>query len=217
MTITDVVNANKGLIYKIAGQFYNVDRDDLYQAGVLGVMKAYKNYKKNGTTKFSTYAYEFIFGEMYALAHSQNQIKVSRDLLRLYKSIEMNRYSLAQKLNRVPTNEELAIYLEKDITVIEQAIQAATIVMSLDYKENDDERSIYETIPSKEGLSLDEQLTIQDGLETLNEDERSILEYRYFEDLTQSEVARKLNMTQVMVSRYEKKGISKMRDYYVRN
>ena len=217
MTITDVVNANKGLIYKIAGQFYNVDRDDLYQAGVLGVMKAYKNYKKNGTTKFSTYAYEFIFGEMYALAYSQNQIKVSRDLLRLYKSIEMSRYSLAQKLNRVPTNEELAIYLEKDITVIEQAIQAASIVMSLDYKENDDERSIYETIPTKESLSLDEQLTIQDGLETLSEDERNILEYRYFEDLTQSEVARKLNMTQVMVSRYEKKGISKMRDYYVKN
>lgn len=216
MTINDVVNANKGLIYKIAGNFYNVDRDDLFQAGVLGVMKAYKNYKKNGTTKFSTYAYEFIFGEMYAFVQSQNQIKVSRDILRNYRTIEKNRYSLAQKLNRIPTNEELAIYLEMDINVIEQAIQAASMVMSLDFKDNDDERSIYETIPAKESIPIDEQLTIQDGLDTLNEEEKRILEYRYFEDLTQSEVARKLNMTQVMVSRYEKKGINKMRAYYVK-
>ena len=214
MTITDVVNANKGLIYKIAGNFYNVDRDDLFQAGVLGIMKAYKNYKKNGTTKFSTYAYEFIFGEMYAFVQSQNQIKVSRDILRKYKAIEMNRYSLAQKLNRIPTNEELAVYLEMDISDVIQAIDAASMVMSLDFKETEDERNIYETIPAKEGMSIDEQLTIQDGLDTLNEDEKRILEYRYFEDLTQSEVARKLNMTQVMVSRYEKKGINKMRAYY---
>lgn len=214
MTINDVVNANKGLIYKIAGQFYNVDRDDLFQAGVLGIMKAYKNYKKNGTTKFSTYAYEFIFGEMYALSHSQNHIKISRDLLRLYKSIEMNRYALAQKLNRIPSNEELAIYLEKDLSVIEQAIEAASVVMSLDYKSGDDERSIYETIPSVDAVSLDDKIAIQEGLDTLNDAEKQILEYRYFEDLTQSEVARKLNLTQVMVSRYEKKGINKMRDYY---
>lgn len=216
MTITDIVAANKGLIYKIASQFYNVDIDDLYQAGVLGVMKAYKNYRRNGTTKFSTYAYDFIFGEMYAFAYSQNQIKVSRDMLRLHKSIEITRYSLAQKFNRIPTNEEIALYLKKDIRVIEQAIQSSSYVMSLDSSE-DDERSIYETIPNKENVSLDDQLTMQDGLETLDDDEKQILQYRYFEDLTQSEVARKLNMTQVMVSRYEKKGINKMRAYYVQD
>lgn len=216
MTITDIVEANKGLIYKIASQFYNVEIDDLYQAGVLGVMKAYRNYKQNGTTKFSTYAYDFIFGEMYAFVHSQNQIKVSRDMLRLYKSVEMTRYSLAQKLNRIPTNEEIALYLEKDVRIIEQAIQSSSYVMSLDSSEDDD-RSIYETIPSKENISLDDQITISDGLETLDDDEKQILQYRYFEDLTQSEVARKLNMTQVMVSRYEKKGINKMRAYYVQD
>ena len=215
MSITDIVEANKGLIYKISNQFYNVDKDDLYQAGVLGVMKAYKNYRQNGTTKFSTYAYDFIFGEMYILAHNQSQIKVSRDILRLYRSIEMTRYSLAQKLNRIPSNEEIALYLEKDISIIEQAIQASNYVMSLDNCESD-ERSIYETIPSQESISLDDQIIINDGLDTLNEDEKQIIQYRYFEDLTQSEVARKLNMTQVKVSRYEKKGINKMREYYGR-
>lgn len=217
MTTIELVNANKGLIYKIAKQFYNVDQDDLFQAGVLGIMKAYKNYQKNGTTKFSTYAFDYIFGEMYTLAYSQSPIKVSRDLLKLYKSIEMTRYALAQKLNRIPNNEELALYLNQDIFVIQQAIEAANTVMSLDYKSSDDERSIYESIPAKEPVSIDEQLMIFDGLDTLSEDEKRILEYRYFEDLTQSEVARKLQMTQVMVSRYEKKGINKMRDYYVNN
>lgn len=216
LTIDDVVEANKGLIYKIANQFYGIDRDDLFQVGALGVAKAYKNYQKNGTTKFSTYAYDYIFGEMYTLSQGQNQIKVSRDYLRLYKMIEKTRYTLAQKLNRIPTNEEVALFLEKDIFVIEQAIQAASVVMSLDYADND-ERSIYETIPTKEAMSLDDQLAIQEGLETLSDDEKKILEYRYFQDLTQSEVARKLKMTQVKVSRYEKKGIDKMKNYYCQN
>lgn len=216
LTIDDVVEANKGLIYKIANQFYGIDRDDLFQAGALGVAKAYKNYQKNGTTKFSTYAYDYIFGEMYTLSQGQNQIKVSRDYLRLYKMIEKTRYTLAQKLNRIPTNEEVALFLEKDIFVIEQAIQAASVVMSLDYADSD-ERSIYETIPTKEAMSLDDQLAIQEGLETLSDDEKKILKYRYFQDLTQSEVARKLKMTQVKVSRYEKKGIDKMKNYYCQN
>lgn len=214
MTTLELVNANKGLIYKISKQFYNVDQDDLFQAGVLGIMKAYKNYQKNGTTKFSTYAYDYIFGEMYTLAYNQTPIKVSRDLLRLYKIIEKTRYALAQKFGKIPTDVELAQYLEKDVLLIRQAIEAANTVMSLDYKTSDDERSIYESIPSRESVSLDDQLTIYDGLNTLSTEEKRILEYRYFEDLTQSEVARKLQMTQVKVSRYEKKGINKMREYY---
>jgi len=216
LTINDVVDANTGLIYKIASQFYGVDRDDLFQAGALGVAKAYKNYQNNGATKFSTYAYEYIFGEMYNLAQAQNQIKVSRDYLRLYKEIEKTRYALAQRLNRIPNNEELALFLEKDIFVIEQAIQAASSVMSLDFQDSD-ERSIYEAIPSEEIVSLDDRLVIQEGLDMLNEDEKKILEYRYFQDLTQSEVARILKMTQVKVSRYEKKGINKMKSYYAKN
>ena len=92
-----IIELNKGLIYKIAKRFYNASLEDLYQAGALGVVKAYKKYKKNGTTKFSTYAYDFIFGEMYACVTKESQIKVSRDILRLYNLVEKTRYSLAQK------------------------------------------------------------------------------------------------------------------------
>ncbi len=213
MTEEKLIQINAGLIYKIANKyFYGVENEDLFQAGRVGILEAYENYQKNGTTKFSTYAFSYIFGEMYKLA-TQKQIKVSRDLLKLYKLIEETRYALAQKENRIVTNEEIALYLEKDVSIINQAIQAGTIIVSSLDKSTDDSRSIYETIASKESISLDDKIAIHDGLSSLENDEKQILEYRYFEDLTQSEVARKLNMTQVMVSRYEKKGINKMRKF----
>ncbi len=214
MTTEDLIASNTGLIYKIANDyFYGVEREDLFQAGAVGILKAYENYKKEANTKFSSYAYPFIFGEMYNLA-MQRQIKVSKDYLKLYKSIEMARYSLAQKWGFIPNNEQLALYLEKDIVEIEQAILAGSIMVSSLDKANDDERSIYETVAKEEVMSWDDQIAIQEGLEQLTEEERQILKYRYFEDMTQSEVARKLKKTQVMVSRYEKKGIDKMREFY---
>lgn len=217
MTIETIIETMTPLIYKIAGRFYGQDVEDLYQVGVLGVIKAYKNYKENGTTKFSTYAYDYIFGEMYVFVNSLKPIKLSKDILRLYKTIEMTRYSLAQRLKRIPSNEELAIFLEYDVNKIEQAIAIATTVMSLDEGEVN-ERSIYETIPNQEvGISLDDRIQMQDSLATLNPEEQQIIKYHYLEDLTQSEIARKLNMTQVMVSRYEKRGLSKMRTYYTEN
>jgi RNA polymerase sigma factor (sigma-70 family) len=216
MNLNDIVELNKGLIYKIANMFYGVDKEDLFQAGALGVMKAYKNYQENGTTKFSTYAYEFIFGEMYNLVNLKKQIKISKEYLKLYKEIEKTRYSLAQKLNKIPTNEEVALFLEKDIDLINQVIEASSYVMSLD-KQTESDRSIYETIPNKENISIDDKIAINEGIESLNESEKQIIRYHYFKDLTQNEIADKLNMTQVMVSRYLKKGINNLRKYYIEN
>ncbi len=214
MTTEKIIEENTGLIYKIANRsFYGIEREDLYQAGVLGILKAIKNYKEESLAKFSSYAFKSIFGEMYKLA-MQKQIKVSSDYLRLYKSIETSRYSLAQKWGRIPTNEELAQFLEMDIYELEQAIIAGSIMVSSLDQSMDDERSLYETIPLNENMSIEDRLVILEGLEQLSGEERKILEYRYFQDMTQSEVARKLKKTQVMVSRYEKKGIDKIREYY---
>lgn len=205
-----VVKDNEKMIWKIASHFYGVDKDDLFQAGVVGLLKALQNYKSNGNTKFSTYAHDYIFGEMYILANNKN-IKVSKDILKLYKKIESTRYMLAQKINKIPSNLELSEFLGLPLEDITMAINGAKVIMSLDSKE-DDEKSIYDTIKSKDE-DLDTKILLNDSMEVLDEDEKNIIKSRYFEDLTQSEVARKLNMTQVMVSRYEKKGINKMRDY----
>lgn len=214
MTEEQLILANNALIYKIANRFYGIDRDDLYQAGITGVLKAYKNYVKNGTTKFSTYAYDYILGEMYELVYKEQKIKVSKDILRLHKKIEEARYDFALRNQYFPSNYELAEYLEIDVRLIEQATMSSYEVMSLDANDNNnDNRSIYESVPMKENISLDEHIALQEGLDSLSEDEKEIIKYRYYEDLTQGEVARKLNKTQVMVSRYEKKAISKMRKY----
>ncbi len=213
MTDQDIVQANAGLIYDIMNErFYGCDREDLFQAGALGVLTAYKNYKKNGTTKFSTYAYFSIFGEMYKFA-TQKQIKVSKDYLRLHRSVESYRYSLAQKRGYIPSNEELALELGVDVRTIEEAIVASTITIGSLDKGTEDDRSIYETIPHEETISVDDRIAIYEGLEMLSDVERKIIESRYFEDMTQSEVAKKLHLTQVMVSRYEKKSLNKMNAY----
>lgn len=210
---TEIVKENMGLLYRIANHFYGVEKEDLIQAGALAMVSAYRNFKDDGTTKFSTYAFKSIFGEMFKLA-SQKQIKVSKDYLKLNKAIETARYSLAQKYGYIPSNEELALFLEKDVREIEEAIVAGSIIVSSLDKANDDDRSIYETVAYEETISLEDRLVLNEGLEQLTEEERKIIEYRYFEDMTQSEVARKLKKNQVMISRYEKRVIDKIREFY---
>ena len=210
----ELVKMYTPLIYKIARKFYNVEIDDLFQEGAKVITQAYKNYRKDGTTKFSTYVYPYIYGAMYTYVNKQNHpIKITKEILSEYKKIEQARYQLAQDWHRIPTYDEVALFIEKDIQEVNQIVSyATTMLVSMDKNEEND-RSMYETIPEQESISLEEKLTIYDGLDSLNEDEKKILHYRYFEDLTQSEVARKLHKTQVMISRYEKKGLEKMKSY----
>ena len=209
MNYEKIIKDNEKMIWKIASHFYGIDNNDLFQAGVVGLLKALKNYRQNGTSKFSTYAHDYIFGEMYLLASNRN-IKVSKDILTLYRKIEEARYTLAQKMGKIPSNYELSLFLEVSLDDIEYACSSANIILSLDM-ENEDEKSIYECLGKSE--DLDTKILISDSFEVLTDDEKQIMQSRYFEDLTQSEVAKKLNMTQVMVSRYEKKSIEKMRQY----
>ena len=212
MKIEDIIRGNTKLIYKISTKFYGVEKEDLYQAGVLGLLKAYKNYEENGNTKFSSYAYEYIYGEMYLLAHNKS-MKINKEILKLYSSIEKTRYQLAQKIGKIPSNKEIAQFLNYSENIIEEAVMAGKEIMSLD---NDKDMSYYETIKADDKNNLDDQILISESLEYLLPSEKEIIKARYYEDLTQSEVARKLKMTQVMVSRYEKKSLSKMCEFMTR-
>ena len=209
MQIDKLIESNQKMIYKIASSFYNVDMEDLYQAGVLGLLKAYKNYNHRSNAKFSSYAYDYIYGEMYSLVNNRN-IKISKDILKLYRMIEKTRSVLCQKLGHVPNDKEVANFLEMDEKMVNEAIMAGKDIMSLDEK---DLMPVYEMIASEEKTNVDDQIMISDSLERLTPDEQKIIKARFYEDMTQSEVARKLAMTQVMVSRYEKKGLAKMCEY----
>lgn len=209
MTSLQIVHDHTNLIYKIASKFYGIDQDDLFQAGVLGLLKAHKNFKNDKNTKFSTYAYDYIYGEMYLLASSKT-IKMNKDILKLYRMIEKTRFALAQKYDRVPSDAEIASFLELSENVVSEAVLSGRDIMSLD---NTEDMPFYETIKINEKVALDDKILISEGIEMLSNDEQQIIKSRYFEDMTQSEVARKLDMTQVMVSRYEKRGLSKMQEF----
>ncbi len=214
MTEQEIILENQGLIYDIANKyFYGIDKEDLFQAGALGAIKAYRNFKDDGTTKFSTYAYMSIYGEMYQLVNMNKPFKVSKEILKLAKKIEQTRYTLAQTYGKILTNQELATYLEIPLQELEYALFSATSVCSLDNTSKED-RSFYETTPNNEDMPLIDKLSIYESMDNLSLEEKQIIYYRYLNDLTQSETARKLKMSQVKVSRYEKKGIEKMRNYY---
>ncbi len=209
MEYEKVLKNQEKMIWKMANHFYGVDKNDLYQAGVVGLLKALKKYKPESDAKFSSYAHDYIFGEMYMLACNRN-LKVSKDLLQLYKKIETARYTLAQSLGKLPSNLELSEVLGLSKDDIDMACMSASLVMSLDSPKEED-RSIYESIGKS--MDLDTKILVDNSFEVLSNEERNIIKSRYYEDLTQSEVAKKLNMTQVMVSRYEKRSLEKMRKY----
>lgn len=209
MTTNELIQTYMGLIKKVASKFYNMDKEDLIQVGVIGLLKAYQNFRDTSEAKFSTYAYPYIFGEMYTLVNSNRNIKVSKDLLKIYKCVEKTRYELAQRMGRVPTNEEVALFLELDVNLVNDAVVSASAMMSLDDEAS--ELNLHEVIPDKKVVNVDLKIDLDDSFKVLNSSELEIIKSRYFEDLTQSEVAKKLNMTQVMVSRYEKKSLEKMK------
>lgn len=213
MNTEDIIKANVPLIKKIATKFYNVSFEDLFQAGCMGVLKAYKNYRRNGTTKFSTYAYDYIYGEMYDCVYKSHKLKVSKDMLRLARQIEIVKNTLSQKLNRLATYEEIAKFLDLDVSLIYEAINSNNEMISLDSDVYED-KDYYEKIASQENVSIEEKIDLKQGISTLNPEEQKIINYRYFKDMTQSEIAKKLNMTQVMVSRYEQKSLKKLRQFY---
>lgn len=210
MDLETIIKLHEKLIYKIATKFYGAPKEDLYQAGVIGIIKAYKNYVDNGTTKFTTYAYDYIFGEMYELNSGLRTIKLNKKILSLYKKIEQANATLSQSLNRMPSSKELAEFLKIPEELIYQVYESTQSIMSIDVET---ERPIYETIANPKDNIDTNNIDLQESLNTLNPDERKIIDYRYFKDFTQSETAKVLGMSQVKVSRYEKKSLNKMYNY----
>lgn len=209
--IENIINSSAGLIWKIAKQFYNVDKNDLYQAGVLGVIKAYKHYQNERDVKFSTFAYKYIYGEMYLLANNR-EIKITKDILKLLKMIERGKMKLSQEIMREPTNKELALYLEIEEEKLNQVLMYASKTVSLD-EVCDEARNLHEVVSLDESVPLDDKMLLNESINNLNKLEKDIIKSRYYEDLTQSETAKKLGITQVMVSRYEQKSLVKMREF----
>lgn len=204
------------LVSKIASKYsYYSSFDDLKQVGMIGLLKAIEKYDKNSETKFSTYAVFWIRGEILEYLRKDKNIKVSKETIALSKEIDICSDMLRQKFGREPTISEIAFCLEKDEASIVDAITSREFVLSSDYvvNQNDDGKdvSLYDSIPYYEiGYEAD-YLDLHQALDNLTDNERKIIDLRYFQDMTQSEVSREFNTNQVSISRSETKILQKLR------
>ena len=213
----EVISSSSGLIYMIIKKYFNnYDREDLYQVGVIGVIKAYNNYKKNRNTKFSTYAYKYIYGEIYNYINNYKNIKVSKDYIKLYKKINTARSILAQELMKEPTTYELSSFLEIDPYIIDTVNNSMTKIDSLDRVLYNDgkEITIFDTISDNKDYYNIDYLLLNEEIDKLESPYKELIYLRNFEDKTQSEVASLLGMNQVEVSRTEKKTLKRIRNNY---
>ena len=212
-SIEEIIVNNKNLIYSIANYFdtYN-NKEDLFQAGCLGIINAYKNFNDSYNIKFTTYAYPYIVGEMKKLIREDKNIKISRDISRLSKKIEEIYNIYSQKLFRMPTNKEIAELLGVNEYIISEAINANNPVKSIDESILSDSKEItlHEIIPDKQN-DITTLIALKDELEKLSALEKEVVKERYFNDYTQKKVADNLGMSQVQVSRQEQKVLEKLR------
>ena len=206
------IEENLGLVHSICKRFSGrgIEYDDLYQAGCIGLIKATDAFDEDRGLMFSTYAVPVIMGEVRRLFRDGGLVKVSRSVKELGFHINKERERLEQKLNREPTVSEIAEALSVSSEEITEAICALQPTVSLTY--SNDDSSGEADIPT---MSVEEEITdrlsIDEAFKILDETERKIMNLRYFSSLTQSKTAELLNMTQVQVSRAEKKILIKLR------
>ena len=201
----------ENLVRKIISKYnYYGDYEDLYQVGMMGLMKALKNYKYEGA-KFSTYAYQYIIGEVTSFIRENNPIKISKDVVRLSKEINKCREVLYQKLGRTPTDLEVSLITEIDEDKIAEIREVMKQVESLDYVNEENSESVYNSI-SVNDYNLDStHLDLQNELNNLEKEERDLIYKRYYEGYTQSELSEYLGMSQVQISRKESKVLEKLK------
>ena len=216
----DTILEYEKLVYSVVAKFQgSYDIEDLKQVGMIGLMKASKNYKEGFDTKFSTYAYTYIWGEVLNYIRNSKLVKVNKEMQSLYRKILEVKEIMAQKLMREASTLEIACFLEIEEQVVIDAINANQFVKSLDYSLNEEDENkevnMYDIAQYDEPFYQAEYLDLQIELENLPESEKNLIYDRYFNDLTQTEISKKMNMSQVQVCRSEAKILKKLHDKLV--
>ena len=209
-----VLQENNGLIWSVVRRYYGrgVEPDDLYQLGCLGFLKAVRGFDPAYGTQFSTYAVPKIAGEIRRFLRDDGPVKVSRGLKEQGACVRGARAQLAARLGREPALSELAE--ETGLTPEEIAVAetAADPVISLQTETGDGGLTVEGMLTAggeEEGLV--ERLTLRAALATLPEREQQVLALRYYRGMTQMNVARVLGVSQVQVSRLERRALERLR------
>lgn len=210
-----LVEENSGLIWSVARRFMGrgAEPDDLYQLGCLGFLKAVEGFDLEYGTQFSTYAVPKIAGEIRRFLRDDGAVKVSRSLKEQAATIKSTRNRLTAALGREPTVQEISRqtgFSPEEIALAETATAATESIQRETGEEGFSLEKILTDTESEEKMV--EKIALRQAIEALPERERMVVQLRYFHSLTQQRVAKVMNVSQVQVSRIEKKAIAMLRE-----
>lgn len=212
MNIEKLITDNKNFIYKIASKYskyYCIE--DLFQVGTIGFIKAYKKYD-NTLGKFTTYAYKYVLGEIIEYIRNDRTMKVSSDILKLYKSYEKSKEYLTHELERIPTLYEISEFMNISEEYLSDIISKSEFVISMNSNLNEEGLTIENFLGVDNIDNLDRLLDLKRELCLLSEEEKKLITLRYLKDYTQVETANIMGLSQVKVSREEVKVLKKIKE-----
>ncbi len=205
-----LVERNTRLVWSVVQRFLGrgYEPDDLFQIGCIGLLKAVDKFDLSYDVKFSTYAVPMIIGEIQRFLRDDGSVKVSRSLKETANRIRKVREELSKTLNRMPTVHEIAeeMSLEpEDVILAQEANRTPASIHETVFENDGDPITLMDQVSDDMHERWFEKLALKDAIERLNEREKLIIYLRFYRDQTQSEVAERLGISQVQVSRLEKK------------
>lgn len=212
----DLVRENSGLIWSVARRFVGrgVESEDLYQLGCLGFLKAVEGFDFSFGTHFSTYAVPKIAGEIRRFLRDDGAIKVSRSLKEQAILIRQTRSALSNALGREPTVKDLAQHTGLTVEQIALAETATAEVESIHRETGEEGFTLEQILTDTESEDrMVERLALRQAISQLPQRERTLISLRYYHGLTQDRVAKVLGVSQVQVSRLEKKTLQLLKEH----
>ncbi|EST11682.1 RNA polymerase sporulation sigma factor SigF [Sporolactobacillus laevolacticus] len=205
-----LVQKNMRLVWSVVQRFINrgYEPDDLFQIGCIGLLKSVDKFDLSYDVRFSTYAVPMIIGEIQRFIRDDGAVKVSRSLKETGIKVRKKKDELSKSLGRNPTVSELADALDlspEDIVLSQEAIRAPSSIHETVFENDGDPITILDQISDNESSKWFDKMVVREAVEQLSDREKLIVYLRYFKDQTQTEVAERLGISQVQVSRLEKK------------
>jgi RNA polymerase sporulation-specific sigma factor len=212
-----IIQKNMRLVWSVVQRFLNrgYEPDDLFQIGSIGLLKSVDKFDLSYDVRFSTYAVPMIIGEIQRFIRDDGTVKVSRSLKELGNKIRRARDELSKTMGKVPTVVEIANYLDispEDVVLAQEAVRAPSSIHETVYENDGDPITLLDQIADNTETKWFDKIVLKDAIRDLDERERLIVYLRYYKDQTQSEVADRLGISQVQVSRLEKKILQQMKD-----
>lgn len=215
--LEEAVLKNKPLVVSILKRYHysSCDKEDLLSVGMMGLLKAIKQFDPSYEVQFSTYAVPLILGEIKRYFRDDGAIKVSRQYKELYLKIERAKKEFEDNNFRTITLEDLENELHESKEDILMAIESHYYPTSLSKPLDEDNLTLIDTIGENDVKMSIDKMDLYDALDKLDEKERLLIELRFFEGMKQNDVAKRFFVSQVQISRWEKKILEKLKSMLI--